>query len=182
MANIDIDWVLYESEVITGLSAAVARYLSGEVRGSVEPLAQVSVITYPQHQESAIGFQTLRGLRARGGVFLRSAPGAIAPVVDVVTYTSPGDFDLRDFHTIRHASLAPLASFNFDAEGAMEGALASLEPHLVAARDRGLATGVFKALPRGERFWIGVNSARDWYDHVIELAAPGFDDAPKHPR
>lgn len=164
-----IPWDRYEEEVYLAVDDAIRHYVRGTKGSRKDPVTQVSVWTAPQHRLTAVGFETLNHAISQGGAFVnRPGPGQ-TPRVELVTYQQPADFEFREYHCVYHPALLGLMRLNFNDGRQARGAMERVEKRLLRVRDRVIHEGMVDQLPKSAVLWIGINSPRDWYDHVLEL-------------
>ncbi len=164
-----IGWPRYEEEVLLAIEDALRHYRAGRKGSAVEPLCQVSVSTDPTSGVTAVGFETLQHALRQGGRFVNRPGDSEGPLVELVTYQYPSEFEFRDYHCVYHEVLLPLVRFGPGMGEHRSTVLEWIEQSLLRVREQVLAAGMLEGVPRGPEFWYGINSPRDWYDHVIKL-------------
>ena len=166
------DWDLYESTIATGLVKAGKRYAGSSVRPNV--IFQVSIVTDPQRQITQISLETkphaeakiremVRGFRMRGEQY------AAEKVELAGLNPSPAEFRHPDYYTILHRELKPLSRIDYSDDENKKAAEVWTETSLLMVIERVRSLNLLAELPREEVVWIGVNSPRDWYDHVTKI-------------
>ena len=166
------DWDLYESTIATGLVKAGKRYAGSSVRPDV--IFQVSIVTDPQRQITQISLETkphaeakiremVRGFRMRGEQY------AAEKVELAGLNPSPAEFRHPDYYTILHRELKPLSRIDYSDDENKKAAEVWTETSLLMVIERVRSLNLLAELPREEVVWVGVNSPRDWYDHVTKI-------------
>jgi hypothetical protein len=170
---LNVDWAAYERSVEAAVRRAVDSY--ARVR-SPEFVFQISIWTDPQARVTAVGFET----REHAGLLIEQAAqrfrargrSDIADKIWRLGYASnPADFKYREYLTINHPELEALAEVDFADHAQEQAVLSRISESLIAAVERLERDGAFRDLPREQVVWIGVNSPKDWYDHVRPLAS-----------
>ena len=166
------DWDLYESTIATGLVKAGKRYAGSSVRPDV--IFQVSIVIDPQRQITQISLETkphaeakiremVRGFRMRGEQY------AAEKVELAGLNPSPAEFRHPDYYTILHRELKPLSRIDYSDDENKKAAEVWTETSLLMVIERVRSLNLLAELPREEVVWVGVNSPRDWYDHVTKI-------------
>jgi hypothetical protein len=163
-----VDWTRYEEEVFLAVEDAVRHYNAGAKGSNLETVSQISLTTSPQTRVTTIGFETLSHAVSLGSFVVRR-PEDADPQIELTHYVSPEDFQFREYHAVYHPALLPLAELKLSIPEQEQPALRVIETHLLSVRDHLVLHDVLGRLPRAQTFWIGINSPRDWYDHVLRL-------------
>ena len=154
------DWETYEASVLDLLRQAVEEYQKCHAS---EKVYQVSIWTDPQVQISAINFETKRHAEeqlAKQAPAYRSEKGY---------NDNPADFKRCEFLRREHPEIAAIDGLNYSYHTHRQAADARISTSLRKVVKRAREQNVFAGLPREEEVWIGVNSPRDWYDHVTKI-------------
>ena len=171
----NVDWVYYERNVLDAFWTAAYKFARMTRLGecAFEPVFQVGIWTDVCHSYTAINFETkqhaeLVKQREEDRFSKRGKTRASAGFQDFPYNTSPADFLYTQFHTMSHTELRPLEDLvrrDLDNRKLAEGLV---ERSLLRVRDEAVSVP-WRYLPREELVWFGINSPRDWYDHVIEV-------------
>jgi hypothetical protein len=103
---------------------------------------------------------------------VRTGADPETPRVEPVGWVYPSEFEFSEDHCVWNTSLYPLAGLDFSDEATREAVMVRIGAVLREVQQRLIATGVLDALPRGEVLAFGINSAREWHDHVTEVPPP----------
>ena len=154
------DWGAYETSVIDLLQQAVEQY---HRQHADEKVFQVSIWTDPQVQVSAINFETKKHAEEQ---IAEQAPG----YRNATGYNdNPAGFKYCQFLERKHREIAAIDELNYFYHTHREAADARISASLRKVVKRTREMSILARLPREEVVWIGVNSPRDWYDHVTKI-------------
>lgn len=168
----ECDWNLYERTVEVGLVKAVKRYKS--FSAMPDAIFQVSVATDPQRQITGISLETKPDAHAKvrelARWFRTRNEQYVAEELEKAGLNpSPADFRYPNYYTILHRELRSLDRIDYGDEEDKRAAEVWIETSLLRVMDRVKSLGLLASLPREEEVWIGINSPRDWYDHVTKI-------------
>lgn len=164
------DWNLYERTIEAGLIEATKRYKSASA--GPDAVFQISVVTDPQRQITEIAFETKPHAQAKvrelAEWFRTRNEHHLAEKLETAGLNpNPTDFRHPNYYTILHRELRPLDRIDYSDEENKRAAKVWIETSLLKVMDRIRSFDLLAVLPREEEVWIGVNSPRDWYDHVV---------------
>lgn len=169
-----LDWEQYRTTVLETVRQAVEDYRQRYANQKNERVFQISLWTDPQAQITAINFET----KEHAGEFVREwatfwrekGEPLHAEKIERRGYTNnPASFKYQQFRTVRHPELAGMQEIEFYYAKNMRAALTYIKKNLLLVVQRLRDEDILAPLPREETVWIGVNSARDWYDHVRKI-------------
>jgi len=154
------DWEAYEASVLDLLQQAVDQY---QQRYASEKVYQISIWTDPQVQVSAINFETKKHAEEQNAAqapAFRNAEGYNG---------NPAGFKYCRFLERKHPEIAAINGLNYFYHTHRYAADARISASLRKVVKRVREQNMLAGLPREEEAWIGVNSPRDWYDHVTKI-------------
>jgi len=154
------DWEAYETSVLDLLRQAIGHYRR---QYASEKVYQVSIWTDPQVQVSAVNFETKKHAEeqiAEQAPMYRNASGY---------NDNPAGFKYCRFLERKHPEIATIGELNYFYHTHRYAANARISTSLRKVVKRAKEENLFAGLPREEIVWIGVNSPRDWYDHVTKI-------------
>ena len=154
------DWETYEANVLDLLRQAIEQY---QRQYADEKVYQISIWTDPQVQVSAINFETKKHAEEQ---IAEQAPSHR----NLEGYNdNPADFKRCQFLERKHPEKAAIDELNYFYHTHRQAADARISASLRKVIKRARDENVLAGLPREEVVWIGVNSPRDWYDHVTKI-------------
>jgi len=168
----ECDWNLYERTVEVGLVEAVKRTKGSSAMP--DAIFQVSVATDPQRQITGISLETKPHAHAKvrelARWFRTRDEQYVAEELERAGLNpSPTDFRYPNYYTILHRELRSLDRIDYGDEENKRAAEVWIETSLLRVMDRVRSLNLLESLPRAEEVWIGINSPRDWYDHVTKI-------------
>jgi len=168
----ECDWNLYESTIEVGLVEAAKRYKGSSAMP--DAIFQVSVVTDPQRQVTEISVETKPHTQAKVREleewFRTRNEHYLAEKLETAGLNpNPTDFRHPNYYTILHRELRPLDRINYNDDENRKAAEVWVETSLLKVIKRVRPLDLLAGLPREEEVWMGVNSPRDWYDHVTKI-------------
>ncbi|GEM_PF-945171 len=166
------DWDAYEENVFSLLRAAVEDYLR---QSSGEEVYQISIWTDPQTQVSAVSFETKKHAEEHiskwAQIFRQKyADEETAARLEADGYNNnPADFKHSRLLERKHPELVAIDGLDYRYVTHQHAAGARISASLRKVVKRAREQNALADLPREEIVWIGVNSPRDWYDHVTKI-------------
>lgn len=166
------DWDAYEESVFSLLRVAVEQYLR---QSSGEKVYQISIWTDPQTQVSAVSFETRKHAEEHiskwAQIFRHKyADEETAVRLEADGYNNnPANFKHSRLLEREHPELAALDGLDYRFVTHRHAADARISASLRKVVRWAREQNALGSLPREEVVWIGVNSPRDWYDHVTKI-------------
>ncbi len=169
------DWKAYEENVLETVRQAIEKYRQLYTDSVTEKVFQVSIWTDPQTQTTAVNFETREHATAHTAKWAqiwreKYQDEETATRLEKEGYNgNPADFKHREFLTHKHPEIEAIDQLNYYYTTHRYAADARISASLRKVVQQIRKQNVLDGLPREEEVWIGVNSPRDWYDHVVKV-------------
>jgi len=168
MSDPQIDWQLYEQQVLSLFDEAVDAYVAEHGGREDSRIFQISLWTDPQMFVSAVNFETRdHGVEINDKsikYFEQHGREGLADQLRAQGYNdNPADFLYPEFRTTEHTELCDAAEAGHITSDVADPIIESTLLRIVnSAQFKEIA----RRLPRESQVWVGISSPVHWYDHV----------------
>lgn len=169
MALAQVCWERYAEEVYLAVEDAVRHYAAGNKGSRRETVRQIAVWTDPGALSTCVSFETEAHAPMITPYRIRSDERTGGPVVELLGWAYPSEFEFREYHCINNGSLLSLSRLDCSELEVRDAVMERIGSVLVEVQARVVAEGALDALPRSEVVAFGISTALDWHDHILEL-------------
>jgi hypothetical protein len=167
-----IDWESYKRAVFDCVVGTFERYRTPDQNhGPRPPVFQVAIWTDAPARLTGVSIETLTNAqksKARTIAWDReNGFDEHAEMEELCPFAAnPADFQFHSFGSMRHPALVVAGTYDPSSESDKVVLNSAIEIGLRIVVARLDSAGVFRRIPRENQVWVGVSSARDWYDDV----------------